>query len=365
MTWKDRRVDFLNLRDDIYQNLVPEDKAAKMWKPQIGFDNAKTGKLDYDEHDILMIRRDSPPEPFDPSRSREDYVYEGYKNSLMYLRRYYAEYPCTFDLKFFPFDEQVCTMEFKARTVTKQYLKLMPGNLVYKGPKLLVEFEVQNITMSEGSTNVTRSEIKIVVKLARQSSFHLSQSMFPPLLLGFLAYLTFWIDIGGFTDRFMGSLTALLVLSSFMSTVSSSLPKTSTYKAIDLWLIFFLISTALNIAVHVLVDHFYQKEQKKKMITKHLATTQKQSSHGGVENGKITPLEINEKLFNIKNAEDSVNMYGNPASYQLQTDKSWWQKYKERMTAQGINDFQKTLFPVIFLTFLIFFACYVYFRPGE
>ena len=54
------------------------------WK---GFDNAKTGKLDKDEFIALMVRRDSNNEPFDPSKHREDYVYEGHKNSLMYLRR--------------------------------------------------------------------------------------------------------------------------------------------------------------------------------------------------------------------------------------------------------------------------------------
>ena len=52
-----------------------------------GFDNAKTGKLDKDEFIALMVRRDSNSEPFDPSKNREDYVYEGHKNSLMYLRR--------------------------------------------------------------------------------------------------------------------------------------------------------------------------------------------------------------------------------------------------------------------------------------
>ena len=62
-------------------------------------------------------------------------VYQGYKNSLMYLRRYYAEYHCTFNLRFFPFDEQVCKMEFKARTVTRYVFSIFDfqgGNLSYK-----------------------------------------------------------------------------------------------------------------------------------------------------------------------------------------------------------------------------------------
>ena len=56
ITWRDRRVDYLNIRDDIYQNLVPEDESNRMWIPEIGFYNAKTGKLEKDEHYALMIR---------------------------------------------------------------------------------------------------------------------------------------------------------------------------------------------------------------------------------------------------------------------------------------------------------------------
>ena len=109
-------------------------------------------------------------------------------------------------------------------------MELLPGNLKYKGPEVLVEFVVSNTNMTRGRENVTRSEIRIVINLARQYTYHLSQSFFQSWLLGFLAYLTFWININDFTDRFMGSLTALLVLASLMSTLTESLPKTSYFK---------------------------------------------------------------------------------------------------------------------------------------
>ena len=41
-------------------------------------------------------------------------------------------------------------MEFKARTVTKNYLQLVPGHLKYLGPHVLVEFIVANMTIEEG-----------------------------------------------------------------------------------------------------------------------------------------------------------------------------------------------------------------------
>ena len=87
LTWRDRRLDYLNLRDDIYQNIIPDDEYKQIWIPEIGFDNAQTGALLKDDFSALMIQKDSEHEPFDDSQHREEYLYEGYKNSLMYLRR--------------------------------------------------------------------------------------------------------------------------------------------------------------------------------------------------------------------------------------------------------------------------------------
>ena len=53
-------------------------------------------------------------------------------------------------------------------------------------------------------------------------------------LMGLLCYFTFWIDVSDFQDRFMGSLTCLLVLSTLMGSLASSLPKTSYYKVLPI-----------------------------------------------------------------------------------------------------------------------------------
>ena len=49
-------------------------------------------------------------------------------------------------------------------------------------------------------------------------------------MLGGLAYCTFFIHIDDFNDRFMGSLTALLVLASMMPVFTGDLPKASYTK---------------------------------------------------------------------------------------------------------------------------------------
>ena len=36
VTWRDRRLDYLNLREDIYQNMLPDDEKQNIWRPEIG-----------------------------------------------------------------------------------------------------------------------------------------------------------------------------------------------------------------------------------------------------------------------------------------------------------------------------------------
>ena len=61
----------------------------------------------------------------------------------------------------------------------------------------------------------------------------------------------------------MGSLTALLVLASMMPVFTGDLPKASYTKMIDARLLFFIISTTVNIGIHILVDHLRKGELEK------------------------------------------------------------------------------------------------------
>ena len=36
MSWTDRRIDFLHLRDDVFQNTVSENLRQKLWIPELG-----------------------------------------------------------------------------------------------------------------------------------------------------------------------------------------------------------------------------------------------------------------------------------------------------------------------------------------
>ena len=78
---------FLNLRDDIFENMIDFDEMDQMWLPEVAFFNARTGFIRKDEFLALMVRKDTQPDPPDFEMARENHVYNGYLNPLMLIRR--------------------------------------------------------------------------------------------------------------------------------------------------------------------------------------------------------------------------------------------------------------------------------------
>ena len=80
-------------------------------------------------------------------------------------------------------------------------------------------------------------------------------TIFPTWLLFLLAYSTVFINLENFNNRFMGSVTSLLVLTSLLGSINSGLPKTSYFKYIDLWFLWHITIIFLIIMHHVMVDN--------------------------------------------------------------------------------------------------------------
>ena len=113
--------------------------------------------------------------------------------------RWSAEFPCNFDLRMFPFDEQSCTLTFKMRNAIKDQVLLVPGKIDYKGPPDVVEFVVNDWTIVD--TEGKRDTKMVIVHFVRQSQSYILSCFLPTSMLGLLAYATFFIHIDDFNDR--------------------------------------------------------------------------------------------------------------------------------------------------------------------
>ena len=69
-----------------------------------------------------------------------------------------------------------------------------------------------------------------------------------------------FIDEKDFSNRFMGAVTALLVLAALLASLGDLLPKTAYFNFIDVWFNWFIGNILVIILIHVVIDYLNKKE---------------------------------------------------------------------------------------------------------
>ena len=98
---------------------------------------------------------------------------------------------------------------------------------------------------------------------------------FPTWLLWILAYLTLFINPSNFNNRFMGSVTFLLVLVALLGSLSNSLPRTTYFKYIDCWFFWYVTNNILIIAYNVFLDKVQLTNDRVMLVENDRRDTQK------------------------------------------------------------------------------------------
>jgi len=65
----------------------------------------------FDEFTHVRVRRDGNATPSPISSLHENEVFKGSENPILYFRTYQLDLDCRFELKYYPFDFQFCTLE--------------------------------------------------------------------------------------------------------------------------------------------------------------------------------------------------------------------------------------------------------------
>ena len=93
------------------------------------------------------------------------------------------------------------------------------------------------------------------LKFKRLYVDHLMTTFFQTFILWLLAYLTLFIPIENLNERFMGAVTALLVLASLLGSMENDLPKSSQMNLIDYWFLWYIINIFFIIILHVILEN--------------------------------------------------------------------------------------------------------------
>ncbi|XP_066957536.1 ligand-gated ion channel 50-like [Macrobrachium rosenbergii] len=218
-------------------------------------------------------------------------------------RKYNVTFNCALDLLMYPFDKQTCDIVLKMTSGTNEYITLQSDRegVVYSGGQHLVEYEVTGVDLKaletedttqsfqqtpfesplphdfaspaeervlEGefgdvSTGTKYSRLLVALHFRRRYGFYLINTFLPTSLMIVIAYLTFYFKVEDFNDRIMVSLTSLLVLSSLFNQSSSSLPKTSYFKLVDVWFLTSIVTIFVIIVIQTVLEHLRESEKER------------------------------------------------------------------------------------------------------
>ena len=255
--WSDSRLDFLNLDSRGY-NLISIEASNKLWLPceNIRHDNAMLGEIIADPQRNVGVTNLTAAMAGETTDSIENYKYEGSAAQLFMTQRFKIIYSCIFELSSFPFDEHSCNFSLKLDVGNKSSITFIDDipSITYLGTDTVGQFRILNFT-NIIANDLQSTTFLFSINIRRLVMNQMLNTFLPTALLFALAYSTLFIDIENFSDRFIGTVTALLVLVSLLSSVNNDLPKTSYFKFIDLWFLWYITNILIIILFHILINH--------------------------------------------------------------------------------------------------------------
>ena len=125
--------------------------------------------------------------------------------------------------------------------------------VTYNGPSTVDQFRIGRMSTNVNNTQDCTKFI-LTIPFHRVCTNQLLKTFLPTFLLCFLGYATMMVDIHNSSDRFIGSVTMMLVLTTWISVINADLPRTSYVKMIDAWFVWHVIIGFLIIMYHILLD---------------------------------------------------------------------------------------------------------------
>ncbi|KAK8744856.1 hypothetical protein OTU49_000653 [Cherax quadricarinatus] len=226
MTWQEARLNFLNLNEDYTLNRLPYETMKRVWVPVVDFTNTKGIHITQTDHQATMVvNMQGNASLGDDTQPEELEVYSGLENPISVRRKYSITFQCQFDLKMYPFDEQVrefCHMELTMLSASSRLLVFDKAatKAIYRGNPQLVEYFVGDVDVDFHNDRDFAVMI-IKLQLLRRSGFIIMNVYIPSLLLLVISYLTLYFTPSNFQVRVLASLTSLLVMATLYTQVAA------------------------------------------------------------------------------------------------------------------------------------------------
>ena len=257
MTWQEVRLNFLNLRESGRSNLETQEMEY-LWVPKLVFYNTKE-RLEtvVDEKTSMYVERKG-----NFTRAKNKLVFKASENPLSATRFYKINFICNFDMAWYPFDTQKCSMNFVMDNGDQDLVDLSVGNLEYSGPLDLTQYYIKKKTFLERTDEKGMKIAFVDIYLGRRLLSMILTVFAPTIILNIVGHSSNYFKEFFFEAVISLNVTVMLVLTTMFISVSESLPKTAYIKMIDIWLLFNLIKPFNDILTTTYMDYLKVDEER-------------------------------------------------------------------------------------------------------
>nr|XP_045609609.1 uncharacterized protein LOC123765176 [Procambarus clarkii] len=253
--WKDSRLKYLNLKDSMEWNTLTQREIDSIWRPVFEFPNVQDGQVRILK-ERLYVKKGGNPLPPEFNDVKMDLVYSGESNSLVQEQHYSGTFSCHFELFYYPFDKQKCSVHIQLSSIIQDAVFTHSDSVVeYLGFEELPLYIVNRFTSAatQRQEDQTRfSVLKMEFELHRRWTVIMMNLYLPTNLLLAAGYATLFLNVADQGERMDLTLTSLLVLYTLFNNTSSFIPVTAYVKMVDVWFVFCILLIFCIIVCHTL-----------------------------------------------------------------------------------------------------------------
>ena len=334
LTWKDYRILFQDLQK---VNIINDEERHSIWIPPLVFTNSKdNGILQNDEKTIISILKKTKPKFNSYKNLRNAALFEGSDTVIKYTREYQMKMICNYKLHYYPFDNQICTIDVEIAALLQDYIDIYPQHTNNFGVAELNQFL---ITKTKIYSSKNDSLVQCKIFLRRMVWNHIATTYMPILLVLFICLITLWIDQSHFDAIIMVSLTCMLVMYTLFQSIAANMPTTAYLKLLDYYLIFAMIMPFAVFSILITWELMDEYDNKRKL--------QNRIMTGGEF------VRIHKKIIKIKEQRENTP----------ETSTADGNSYKKRPSDETILRHMKWFLPlltVVFITLYSIIVIYVY-----
>ena len=190
--WYDPRLQYQDIKQNIDLNVLSLSEVESIWVPRLNFYNTRSAIET--ELDRKVITKIIPSDNFTHEKApmsvkNNMYIFKGSENRVFMSRSYDTNFLCEYNMAYYPFDTQICTMDITLNVVQTPFCQLTVESLLYEGPEDLVQYFIRSRHMVLARINKSQG-VRVYIVLGRRLLSNILTVYLPTILLNLTGHCT-------------------------------------------------------------------------------------------------------------------------------------------------------------------------------